>query len=181
MNARVIMTDNQTGDTKTGAEQGVAPRAFRDALSRFGSGVCVVTAVNSADKKVGLTVSSLTSVSLEPPLILFCVDKGTSEREAYTQGSTFAVNILAEDQLEISELFAGQEPEKVSKVSHRSNGNGCALLDGCLVNLECTREAVYDGGDHDIIVGRVVRTHTGETKKPLLHFRSRYMGIGSVL
>lgn len=159
----------------------IAPRAFRDAMSRFTTGVCVVTTVRRDGAPTGLTVSSLTSLSLEPPLVLYCLGKKTTGGEIYTGGSAFALNLLADDQLKTSETFASQDADKFATVAYHTGEGGCALLDGCLANLECTREAVLDGGDHVIIVGRVHCIHAGPAKHPLLRYRGRYMRLGDVV
>lgn len=175
------MTQATSDGHDDGASGSIAPRAFRDAMSRFTTGVCVVTTVGRDGAPAGLTVSSLTSLSLEPPLILDRLGRKTTGGAVYTDGeAAFALNLLAEDQLEVSETFASQEADKFGAVAYRTGEGGCALLDGCLANLECTRQAVLDGGDHVIIVGRVLCIHAGPAKHPLLRYRGRYMRLGEV-
>ncbi|MGF1639343.1 MAG: flavin reductase family protein [Rhodospirillales bacterium] len=153
----------------------VEPSEFRSALGLFASGVCVVTAVADAGAPVGVTISAFSSLSLEPPLILFCLGNKTRNIDAFVNGSgRFAVNILAEDQVALSERFASQAEDKFAGIACRRSEAGPPLLPGSLAQLECTRVATHVGGDHLIVVGRVERVHgTGEAR-PLLRFRGHY-------
>lgn len=157
--------------------QGVLPAAFRDALGRFASGVAVLTAVAADGRAVGLTITALSSLSLQPPLILFCLDDGTTDLAAYAEGAVVA-NLLSEEQRELSDLFASQRAEKFAAVDYEWDERGCPVLRGCLANLHCQVVAVHPGGDHQIIVARVDRTHT-EHRRPLIYFRGRYAGLGA--
>ncbi|TVR99025.1 MAG: flavin reductase [Rhodospirillales bacterium] len=157
----------------------VDPQDFRDALSRFASGVTVVTGIDSEGKPVGVTVSSLSSLSLDPPLVLFCLGLRTAKLDAYASHGAVAVNILAENQYPVSELFASQEPDKFATISFRLGDNGCALLDDCLASLECAVVNSHVGGDHLIIIGRVNRIIRGTAMAPLLRFRGRYAALAS--
>jgi flavin reductase (DIM6/NTAB) family NADH-FMN oxidoreductase RutF len=156
----------------------VDARRFREALGAFTTGVTVVTAMAPGGRAVGLTVSALASVSLEPPLILVCLDNSTADLQRYSEGDAFAVNVLAENQKDVSELFASQDPDKFARAAHRVTDSGCVLLGGCVANLECRRVATFDGGDHRIVVGRVEGLHTGDGA-PLIRFRGRYASIGA--
>lgn len=147
---------------------------FRDALGRFATGVTVITGVSSDGQPVGVTVSSFCSLSLEPPLVLFCLGLNTAHLDAYASHGAVAVNILAEGQEDIAETFAVRNGDKFAAVSHRKGDNGCTLLDGCLVGLECAVVSTSVGGDHLIIVGRVTRIHRGESGPPLLRYLGRY-------
>ncbi|MFZ1413360.1 MAG: flavin reductase family protein [Defluviicoccus sp.] len=154
---------------------------FRLALSRFASGVCVVTATDPADRAYGVTISSFCSVSLDPPLVLFCIGKKTSGLEACARGAAFTVNILSEQQMHLSEVFARKEHDKFSDVAFTVGGNGCRILDGCLATLECSRVETYEGGDHLIVVGHVDRMAYADDGVPLLRFTGRYRRIGGDL
>jgi flavin reductase (DIM6/NTAB) family NADH-FMN oxidoreductase RutF len=156
----------------------VDERAFRDALGRFASGVCVVTARHDDGRPVGVTISAFASLSLTPPLVLFCLGKATTHIETYRRSRAFAVNLLAEEQVRLSELFATQGADKFADTAGREGRNGCFLLDGCLAGLECTRVAAHDGGDHVILVGAVERIIVGQAARPLLRFRGRYARLG---
>lgn len=159
----------------------VGPRDYRRALGRFATGVTVVTAEGANGALIGVTISAMASVSLDPPLVLFCLGKTTASFEAYTEGERFAVNILAEDQRELSERFATRNGDRFAGVAFRRGDGGCPLIEGCLGVLECTRVAAHDGGDHVIVVGRVERCDVDAERRPLLHFRGQYAGIGGAI
>jgi flavin reductase (DIM6/NTAB) family NADH-FMN oxidoreductase RutF len=146
---------------------------FRAALSRFVSGVTVVTAMSDDNRPAGITVSAFSSVSLEPPLILACIDKRASLHNHLTEGKHFAVNILADHQQGISRLFASKDENRFQGARYRCGSNGAPLLDDALAYLECRVVHAYPGGDHTIIVGEVESTSVAE-HKPLAYFRGDY-------
>jgi flavin reductase (DIM6/NTAB) family NADH-FMN oxidoreductase RutF len=154
-------------------------RAFRDALGTFTTGVTVITTVTPEGEKLGTTASSFNSVSLDPPLVLFSMARNAKAFPAWQQARSFAVNILAEDQDELSARFARPLTDKWSDViPEHGPVEGLPLLPGALVSMECTSYANYDGGDHIIMVGRVVsfmrrRPHA----RPLVFFGSRYRAL----
>jgi flavin reductase (DIM6/NTAB) family NADH-FMN oxidoreductase RutF len=150
------------------------PRTFRDALGRFASGVCVVTTVGEDGRSAGVTISAFASLSLEPPLVLFCIGKRSANLSAWLTSRCFSVNVLREDQVGVSEIFATQNNEKFAGVAGSPGGNGCFRIDGCLVTLECRRTRIHDEGDHYIVVGLVESVHFGPDAKPLLRFRAAY-------
>ena len=154
------------------------PRTFREALGRFASGVCVVTTVGEDGRSVGVTISAFASLSLEPPLVLFCIGKRSAHLSAWLTGRSFSVNVLREDQVGVSEIFATQNNEKFAGIAGSPGGNGCFRIDGCLVTLECRRTRIHDEGDHYIIVGLVESVHFGADAKPLLRFRAAYRCLG---
>jgi flavin reductase (DIM6/NTAB) family NADH-FMN oxidoreductase RutF len=149
---------------------------FRAALSRFASGVTVVTTKDAAGKLFGITVSAFASVSLDPPLVLICIEKATGSHYAFAESGLFAVNILSSDQTELSERFASQIPDKFGSTEFDLNIDGLPLISGCVANLECRLRTTCDGGDHTIFVGEVENAtiHAGD---PLLYFRSDYRSI----
>lgn len=153
----------------------IAPRAFRDTLGRYPTGVTVITTLDREGRPQGVTIGSFTSLSLTPPLILFCLDKSAFCHGAFLACRTFAVNVLAEDQSDLSAIFAARTPERpwddVPTVTGRT---GVPLLTGCCAYIECEREAVYPGGDHDIIVGRAVALDAMPAGRPLLYFGGGY-------
>lgn len=146
---------------------------FRAALGRFVSGVTVVTTRGDDDRPVGMTVSAFASVSLEPPLILACIDKRASVHGRFSEGSYFAVNILSEDQEHISRLFASKDQDRFNGTRYTESATGPPLLEGALAYLECRVVHAYPGGDHTIIVGEVESTSVAE-RKPLAYFRGGY-------
>jgi flavin reductase (DIM6/NTAB) family NADH-FMN oxidoreductase RutF len=151
---------------------------FKGALSRFPTGVCVVTSVAGDGRLCGITISAFTSVSLEPPLILFCLGRKNEALIRDARGDHFAVNVLADDQGDVSESFASQKADKFEGIAHKPGVNGCPLLSDCLLSLECSLFSVYEGGDHLIVVGRVSRIHP-RGGNPLLRYRGRYLSLTS--
>ncbi len=146
---------------------------FRRALGQFASGVTVVTMKDHDSKPQGITVSAFASVSLDPPLVLVSIDKRASLHDSLTEGSAFAVNILAEDQELISRRFASKEEDRFEGVGFSYGVNGAPLLTGSLASLECRVVHAYSGGDHTIFVGEVEVTTVSEGK-PLAYFRGGY-------
>ena len=146
---------------------------FRAALSRFISGVTVVTMLGKDNRPAGITVSAFSSVSLEPPLILVCIDKRASLHDHLTEGTHFAVNILAEDQQNISRLFASKDEDRFDGARFTPGAAGAPLLNEALAYIECRVVHAYPGGDHTIIVGEVESTSVAE-HKPLAYYRGCY-------
>ena len=151
----------------------VSKDEFRAALGRFVSGVTVVTTRGDDNRPVGMTVSAFASVSLEPPLILACIDKRASAHGRFAEGTYFAVNILAEDQEHLSRRFASKDQDRFNGTLYTEGVTGPPLLEGALAYLECRVVHAYPGGDHTIIVGEVESTAVAENK-PLAYFRGGY-------
>lgn len=159
----------------------IEPEDFRQALSRFPSGVTVVTASGPNGEGVGLTVSAFSSLSLDPPLIIVCLDHATSHLSAYTNGPGFCVNILASDQADISNAFAFEGPTCPFEAAANTEGlHGARVLTDAVASLECARHNVFPGGDHDIVVGLVERATWRENVKPLVYHSGEYRGIGDI-
>lgn len=154
----------------------VTPDDFRAALSRFPSGITVVTSVDSSGMPHGITVSAFCSVSLEPPLILVCVEKTTGSHNALLESGIFVVNFLAAGQDELSERFSLTEIDKFEGVGFRAGVGGVPVLEDALVTLECVLRDAFDGGDHTIFVGEVesVSIRDGD---PLVYFQSNYCDL----
>lgn len=172
---RDLLDDDAPGRTVGAAD---ATRAFRDVLGRFASGVTVVTAVHEG-RPVGLTCQSFSSVSLEPPLVLFVPSRTSRAWPMIREVGSFCVNLLAADQAWVSNAMASKGADKFAEVSWRpSSRTGSPVLEGTLGHLDCTVEAVHEAGDHDIVVGRVL-TLAGEAPgDPLLFYRGRYRTTG---
>lgn len=147
---------------------------FRAALSRFASGITVVTTRDAGGKLHGITVSAFCSVSLEPPLILICIEKATGSHYAFGESGVFAVNILAADQEAISEHFATQSEEKFGEIGCSTGDLGLPLINGCLASLECSVKNIFDSGDHSLILGQVEKAAIGNDPLPLIYFRGEY-------
>ncbi|WP_115935463.1 flavin reductase family protein [Aestuariispira insulae] len=153
---------------------------FRSACGQFATGVCVVTGMLDNKSPVGVTINSFSSVSLEPPLVLFCLDKNALSFDAFSIASRFAVNILAEDQQALSNNFARQSDDKFADIDYQVTEEGVPVLENCLTVMECRMYAVHDGGDHQIIVGEVSRIRKQrEDARPLLYFRGGYNALAS--
>ena len=146
---------------------------FRIALSRFVSGITVVTVLDKDKRPAGITVSAFSSVSLEPPLVLACIDKRASVHDYLTEGTHFAVNILAQDQEHLSRRFASKDQDRFDGAGYREGVSGAPLLEGALAYIECRVVHVYPGGDHTIIVGEVESTSVAD-HKPLAYYRGGY-------
>ena len=151
----------------------VSKEEFRAAMGRFASGVTVVTLKGEDNRPGGMTVSAFSSLSLEPPLILVCIDKRASVHEYFKEGNHFAVNILAEDQEVISRRFASKDEDRFDGVGYKDGTTGAPTLDGAIACLECRVVHEYPGGDHTIVVGEVIHTYATDGK-PLTYFRGGY-------
>lgn len=134
-------------------------RAFRDALGRFATGVTVVTC--EGDGPVGITANSFTSVSLDPPLVLWSPARSSRRFAAFTAAEHFAVHVMGEDQADIALGFA-MEGDAFDGHSLSRNPEGVPVIHGCLARFECRTHARHDGGDHEIIVGAVLRASSSE-------------------
>ena len=155
------------------------PRSFRKTLGCFASGVTVVTTLAPGIKEpLGVTVSAFSSLSLDPPLVLFCLGNSTSSLEAFKTFGHFAVNILSEHQRDLSIRFASRSEDKWQGVAWSAGHSGVPMLSGCLGNLECSLVNVVDGGDHQIFIGKVEKLKHQEGGSPLVYFRGSYMDPG---
>ena len=146
---------------------------FRAALGRFVSGVTVITTLSEDGQPAGITVSAFASLSLEPCLVLACIDKRASVHEYLYEGKHFAVNILAEDQEHVSRRFASKEQDRFNGTGYSEGANGAPLLDGALAYIECRVVHTYPGGDHTIVIGEVESVRIAE-HKPLAYYRGGY-------
>ncbi len=151
---------------------------FRDALGRFATGIVVVTGVMPDGNPTGITVNSFSSLSLDPPLVLFCIGKQTEKLKAFSEGNNFVVNVLAADQMDVSNIFAKSQGDSFSQVEHKVNLHGCALINGALAQMECKKHQIHDNGDHYIVVGEVVSLSTANDGDPLLFFKGGYRLVG---
>jgi flavin reductase (DIM6/NTAB) family NADH-FMN oxidoreductase RutF len=165
------MADQPTrGEYRTGHD----PRTLRDALGCFATGVTVVTCLNEVGEPAGLTVNSFTSVSLDPPLLLVCLAKQAASAAALTATAHFAINVLQTGQQPASIRFSTRDQDRFGATPWSSGEAGAPILADSLGVFECERFAVYDGGDHHILVGRVAKASFDASLDPLLYFRGRY-------
>jgi len=151
----------------------VSSDEFRRACGRFATGVVVAAVVDAAGVPHGLTVSSFTSVSLRPPLVLVCLGHAVTNIEEFRHASHFGLSILAESARPISERFAQKGHDRFDGVEWHRGETGVPLLTHALANLECATHQRFTSGDHDILVGEVVRAHAKDGA-PLVHFSGRY-------
>jgi flavin reductase (DIM6/NTAB) family NADH-FMN oxidoreductase RutF len=152
-------------------------REFRDALGAFATGVTVIT-TQGAEHPYGMTANAFSSVSLDPPLILVCVIKGTEGANSIEQNGVFAVNILSVDQEPLSRYFASKDRprgwEAFKQISHSRAASGSPILDGSACYLDCRLHASHEAGDHVIFIGEVMAMGVEPEIQPLLFHRGKY-------
>ena len=158
----------------------IDPRHFRNILGHYPTGVSVVTSVDNDGLPVGMSVGSFTSVSLDPPLVAFLPAMSSSTWPKIKATAKFGVNILADNQHDLCAGFAKSGGAKFSGVSHRLSANGTPVIDGIAAWIECELYAVYEAGDHEIALGRVIALSAHADKKPLLVFKGGYGGFMSL-
>ena len=154
----------------------VDPMEFRRALGCFATGVTVITTVDESGQPRGLTANAFSSLSLDPTLILVCVDHRSDTFPVIAQAPAFAVNILGEEQREVSQRFAKKGDNKFDGVSHRIGESGAPLIDGALAVLECRVSQSLPAGDHTIFIGEVQSVEHAQGK-PLVFFRGNYASL----
>ena len=150
------------------------PKDFRRALSQFPTGVTVITTVDADGKPVGVTASSFNSVSMEPTLVLWSIDKGAHSLSAFEKAEHFAVNVLGSDQVATSNNFASRGEDKFANAAYSAGLGGAPLLDDYAAQFECKTWAVYEGGDHLILVGEVINYRYNDVIEPLVFARGHY-------
>ncbi len=158
------------------AARGVEPPQFRQLLGRFATGVTVLTTRSPKGQPIGMTASSVASVSLDPPLVLVSVDKAHDMHAALEGGTHFVLNILAAEQEELSRRFAAEEPDRFLGVSYRENERGIAVIEGVVAHIECEKRSVVPGGDHTVFIGLVIGGDATD-RRPLLYYRGGYAGL----
>ncbi len=151
----------------------IDPALFRQLMGRFATGVTVVTVMSPDRIPSGMTVNSLSSVSLDPPLVSICIDRGAVMHTALTGAPGFVVNILRSDQEAVSRRFAEDLPDRFNGVGYGLSSDGHPILDGVLAHLECIAHASIEAGDHSVLLGRVVGGASGEGR-PLLFYQGGY-------
>ncbi|TNF35129.1 MAG: flavin reductase [Gammaproteobacteria bacterium] len=149
-------------------------RALRNALGQFATGVTVITAQPKGGKPFGMTVNSFSALSLDPPLVLWSLQKN-SECAAWFESAThYAVNVLQHDQVAVSNAFAKKGEHELKAGDYRIGRSGVPVLKGCMASFECRMTDRHDGGDHIILVGAVEEMHCLPDRKPLVFFGGRY-------
>lgn len=152
---------------------GFDSREMRHTLGRFPTGVTIVTCLGPDGAPVGMTANSFASVSLEPPLVLWSVDRSARSFEAFAAAERFAFSVLAQDQAELSNRFAKPGADKFAGVAMETAASGVPLIADCAARIECERHAVFDGGDHLIVVGRVTAMVRSD-RRSLVFAEGRY-------
>ena len=167
-------------DLPDAGSTGVSPAELREAMGHFATGVTVITSVGADGKPVGTTANAVTSLSLEPPLVLACFELNSVTLAAIRGHGAFAVNVLGHRQRHLSANFAKRGLSAVWEgVSHYRGPTGAPRLADVIAVIECTVEHALPGGDHEIIIGRVRHVETsGEGATPLLFWRGEYTAIG---
>jgi len=157
---------------------GIDRRAFRDALGTFATGITVVSSIDEGGHPFGLTVNSFNSVSLSPPLVLCSLTRDSNTLEVIRASEKFAVNVLNADQQSISDRFAKNGDDKWVGLEYKhAASNGCPYILNTLATFVCKVAHIYDGGDHEIVVGEVVEMSSAKTGSPLIYFRGSYRGL----
>lgn len=156
------------------------PRALRNALGRFATGVTIITCLDGEGQRVGLTANSFASLSLEPPLVLWSLRRESPNLAAFEAARHFCINVLAESQVDLSRRFAAPGTDRFAE-GHWSDGlGGVPVLAGCAAVFECRTEQRLDGGDHRLYIGRVERL-ADMSVSPLLFHSGHYRMLGEVL
>jgi len=152
-----------------------AAEALKGVMRCYPQGVTVLTIVTEG-APLGMTVSAFTSLSLDPALVLVCIQKSISKYKEFTAAESFAVNILGEDQKSISENFGGKISfsDRFIGIKYSAGANGAPILDGVLGVIECEKSVTIDGGDHTIVIGLVTKAQQFSDKRPLVSHRQGY-------
>lgn len=149
---------------------------YRRLIGCFATGVTVITMARGGEVR-GMTANAVTSVSLEPLLLLVCVDKSTITHQFMEDSAAFAVNILAEDQEQVSRALATRDSEDARRLigyAYHPGQTGSPILDGCLAYLECRVTEIFPGGDHSIFIGQVQEGSILRDVQPLIFYRGKY-------
>jgi flavin reductase (DIM6/NTAB) family NADH-FMN oxidoreductase RutF len=160
----------------------IDPKLFRQLLGCFPTGVAIITTRNAQGQPVGLTCNSFSSVSLEPPLVLFSLRKASTLLDTFTAAGSFAINILSQSQDALSGRFASSKiADKFEGVAWRAGRLGTPLVDDCLANLECGVYAAHEAGDHVIFIGEVKHMAGGSADHALVFYKGAYMMLAESL
>lgn len=154
----------------------VTSEAFREACAHFATGVAIATTRDALGNPHGLTIGSFTPVSLNPPLVLICVDSHCALLMHFRSGVSFAVNILEASQRELSETFALKPDQRFDNVNWTEGVTGAPVIAGSLATLECRKTRILEAGDHSVVFGEVVDAIV-RTGRPLLYFHRDYRAL----
>lgn len=155
-------------------------RAFRNSLGLFATGVCVVSAMTPEGAPIGLTVNSFSSVSLNPPLILWSLDKSSDTMPVFDAAGAFTINVLGDGAKDLSQRLSRKGHHGLTADEWTAGATGAPVLTGAIAHFDCVLSARHDGGDHVILVGEVKAHAHRDGAHPLLYFRGRYRELGPV-
>ena len=155
------------------------PRDFRNALGQFATGVTIVTTRTSTGEPIGLTANSFSSVSLSPPLVLWSLSLRSPNLPNFLQATHFAINVLARDQIALSQRFSKPIPNKFEGITCIDSANGMPLLEGTAAHFECRTEARHYSGDHVIFIGHVLH-YSHADRDALGYYRGRYISTAPI-
>jgi flavin reductase (DIM6/NTAB) family NADH-FMN oxidoreductase RutF len=156
----------------------VDARRFKEIMAQLATAVTVVTVMDRQGRPMGMTASAVCSLSLEPPMLLVCVDRAAGIHDALVRSPFFAVNVLAREQEQLAVRFARRDLDHFDGIDWDVGPAGLAVLRGSLAQLECRRAEVFPAGDHAIVTGVVEWAQTRD-RAPLCYFRARYTGLGA--
>jgi flavin reductase (DIM6/NTAB) family NADH-FMN oxidoreductase RutF len=151
--------------------------SLRRAFGNYATGIAVIGARSDDGTLVGMTVNSFSSVSLDPPLVLYCPARTLRAVETYASARFFSASVLGAGQKRLSDLFARQGESKWESIGHRIGETGVPLIPDALASFECENHAVHEAGDHLVVLGHVRAVHVRESADPLVFFRSRYRSL----
>lgn len=151
-------------------------KEIRELFGRFATGVIIATTARN-DRHVAVTMNSFSTVSLDPPLVSICLGNHLRSRQDFETAAHFCVSILGDAQEALSTRCARAGDKDWAEIPHVTTASGVRYIDPCLAAFECERQALFDAGDHSIILGRVTAFHAGSATEPLVFFRSRYRQI----
>lgn len=157
------------------AATSIDPRALRTAFGQFATGITVVTTTDENGAPVGLTANSFTSVSLDPPLVLFCLDRRSASLGRFLSAPCFGINVLGSTQQALSSRFASRSVEdRFAGVGWTLQSSGVPWLEGAVARFACDIHGIHDAGDHLVFIGHVRHFDTNAETEPLLYFQGRY-------
>ncbi len=162
------------------SEATIDPAHFRQVLGSYPTGVCAITALDDDGNPAGMVVGTFTSVSLDPPLVGFLPDKGSSSWPKIEKAGRFCVNVLASDQQQVCRQIAARGPDKFSSVDYSVSSNNLPLIGDSIATIECLIRSVTDAGDHWFVLGNVLRMEVLRDEDPMLFHRGRYGGFAEI-
>lgn len=162
------------------SEAKIDPALFRQVLGSYPTGVCAISALDEEDKPTGMVVGTFTSVSLDPPLVGFLPDKGSSSWPKIEKAGRFCVNVLASDQQDVCRQLAAKGSDKFAGVDYAVSEHNLPVIANSVARIECTIRSISDAGDHWFVLGDVLSLETTRDDDPMLFHRGRYGGFAEI-